>query len=351
MRTMQLSADGQAIALACSSLALATRGNLKPLQPKEWHSLTLAMREADLRPGDLLGREAASLRSALGIAPSMAERLADLLSRGGQLAFELERLANRGIWVLTRADDSYPSLLKKRLRSSAPPLLFGAGSQSSLECPALAVVGSRDVDPDGLAFAEALGRRCGRERIAVVSGAARGVDAAAIKGALEAGGTSIGITVDPLERLVRRQDFRAPIEEGVLTLATPYHPSARWHTGNAMRRNRLIYAIAHAAVVVAASAEGGGTRAGALENLKARWVPLWVRDDGSAGNRKLLHDGGRLLPEEAIEDLNLDTLFASTDVPSLVDDSGEHHVKATQWRAQTLQRIGRLQASKSRTNQ
>jgi predicted Rossmann fold nucleotide-binding protein DprA/Smf involved in DNA uptake len=301
-----LTADAQAIALVCSSLALESSADVRPLTPGEWHELSVTLRESSLqRPRDLLGRTRVELRDELGVPEAMAERIERLLARGGQLALELERLAARGIWVLTRADERYPASLKQQLRGQAPPLLFGAGSQQHLDAPAIAVVGSRDVDEEGLAFARALGGRCAHQRFAVVSGGARGVDAAAMEGAIEAGGVAVGITVDPLERLVRRRDLRIALSEGTLTLATPFRPDARWHAGNAMRRNRLVYALARAGVVVASSAEKGGTRAGALENLRARWVPLYVRDDGGAGARELMANGARPLPAASAEQLDV----------------------------------------------
>lgn len=316
MITLPMSADGQAVALACSAIAPAADGSHKPLTAREWHALSLTMRSTELRPRDLLGMAADDLRETLGVAEDLADRLAGLLSRGGQMAMEVERLASRGIWVITRADDAYPLLLKKRLLGQAPPVLFGAGPQAGLTNRAIAVVGSRDVDEDGLEFAAALGQRCAVQGRAVVSGGARGVDEAAMHGALSHGGPAIGVTVDPLERLVRRRELRHAITNEQLTLVTPFHPSARWHQGNAMRRNRLIYVLAEAAVVVASSAEKGGTRAGASENLKARWVPLHVRDDGSAGNRKLIAEGAQ--PLAALDDLDLTRLMDRPDL-SLLD--------------------------------
>lgn len=308
MATLPISADGQAIALVCSSLATQGDRSLKPLTPTEWRKLAGDLHAAELRPRDLIGMAATEIRKALGFTQEGADRLSGLLSRGGQLAIELERLASRGIWLLTRADEEYPPLLKARLGPQAPPVLFGAGPQGSLRAPAIAVVGSRDVDEDGIAFSSALGRRCAEEGFAVASGAARGVDLTAMSGAVSRGGGAIGVTVDPLERLVGRKDLRTAIGDEQLTLVTPFHPAARWHAGNAMRRNRLIYALAQASVVVASSTEKGGTRAGALENLKANWVPLWVRDDGSPGNRQLMIEGGRPLPVSDPADLVVERL-------------------------------------------
>lgn len=308
MSAAAISADGQAIALACSSLALEGDRSLKPLTPTDWNKLSVTLRSADLRPRDLIGFDSDKLREALGLAEEPADRLAALLSRGGQLALEVERLASRGIWIVTRPDDAYPPRLKELLGQQAPPLLFGAGPQATLRTPGIAVVGSRDVDEGGLEFATALGHLCAKQGYAAVSGAARGVDLAAMGGAIASGGTAVAVTVDPLERLVSRGTLRTAIADEQLTLVTPYHPAARWHAGNAMRRNRLIYALAQAAVVVASSAEKGGTRSGALEDLKAGWVPLHVRDDGSAGNRRLISEGGIALPAAEVDRLDLERL-------------------------------------------
>ena len=331
MTTLPVSADGQAIALACSSLALQGDRSLKPLTASEWHELSLAMRSSELRPRDLVGLSADELRDALELAASLADRLSSLMSRGGQLAFEVERLSSWGIWIVTRADDAYPFELKKRLRGQAPPVLFGAGPRATLQLPAIAIVGSRDIDDDGLLFASSLGRRCADVGFAVVSGAARGVDLAAMTGALSSGGPAVGVTVDPLERLVRRRDLRLAITDEMLTLVTPFSPSARWHAGNAMRRNRLIYALAQAAVVVASSAEKGGTRTGALENLGAGWVPLHVRDDGSPGNRRLIADGGLPLPADApVQTLDVHRLTINRRPSLLAPDLTDASVSASQ---------------------
>ena len=294
MAALTLSRDAQAIALLCSRLALPREGGPKPFGPAEWNHLAARLRSTDFgRPGDLVGREPAKLVEALAIAPDQAERIQALLSRGGQLAIETERLASRGIWILTRADDEYPHRLKQRLRGDAPPLFYGVGPRSLLDGGGVAVVGSRDADDDALAFAHDVGRVCARERTPVVSGAARGVDITAMLGALESGGNAIGIAAEALERLVRRRELREYLAEGTLVLISPQHPSAGFHAGNAMRRNRLIYCAADVAVVVASAPERGGTRAGAVEALDARWVPVLVRADRSPGNEALLRRGAQ----------------------------------------------------------
>jgi predicted Rossmann fold nucleotide-binding protein DprA/Smf involved in DNA uptake len=289
-----LTPDAKAIVLLCSTLALAREAAPRPLSPKEWDSLAATIHDSELRtPGALFQLPAGDIAESLGVSRETARRLEGLLARGGQLAIDLDRLSTRGIWIVTRAEKEYPPLFRSRLNGTAPPVLFGAGNPSALVDRSVAVVGSRDADEASIALAAALGRSCARNGLALVSGAARGIDSAAMLAAADAGGTAIGVVAEALERAVRRQDLRPHIGAGQLTLIAAQHPGAGFSVGGAMGRNRLVYCLAEAAVVVASS-ERGGTRAGALENLKARWVPLFVRNDLDApsGNRELLDAGG-----------------------------------------------------------
>lgn len=292
--------DSQAIALLCSTLALPRGAPEKPLGATEWDSLRKAIHDSGLRrPGELLGRSSEELVEALQIPRELARRIEELLSRGGQLALELDRLAHRGIWMMTRADDDYPAQLRRRLGAQAPPVLFGVGHARLLSAGGVGAVGSRDVDAGGLEFAVKLGRRCASEGVPVISGAARGVDITAMLAATGAGGTAVGILADSLERFAAKRDLREQIVEENLTLITSYHPAAKFNVGYAMRRNRLIYCLADVAVVVASTLEKGGTRAGALENLQAGWVRLYVHDDASSGNRDLIQRGAHALHVDA----------------------------------------------------
>jgi DNA processing protein len=303
MSTARLSPDGQAIALLCSTLALPREASTRPLGPKEWSSLAASIHASELgTPSALFGLEARDISESLGVSPEAGGRVAELLSRGAQLAIELERLGSRGIWIITRADDGYPPLFRSRLKATAPPLLFGVGDPSSLIERSVAVVGSRDADEASIGFATLLGRSCARNGLAVVSGGARGIDSAAMLAAADGGGKAIGIVAEALERAVRRPDFRAHLADSELTLIAVKHPAAGFSVGDAMGRNRLIYSLAEAAVVVA-SGESGGTRAGALENLKAGWVPLFVRDDSDApaGNRELLGVGALPITRDELD--------------------------------------------------
>ena len=232
-------------------------------------------------------------------------RLEALLNRGAALGLALERWQRAGVWVLTRADAEYPVRFKKRLRARAPAVLFGCGNRRLLNAGGVAVVGSREADDDDLRFARELGEQAARQEGTVVSGGARGIDQAAMLGALESDGTVVGVLADSLLRSATSTRYRKHLMSHDLALVTPFNPEARFHVGNAMSRNKYIYCLADAGVAVCSKPGRGGTWTGAIENLDASWVPLWVRrdDDSCSGNAELVKRGARWLPPHLGSDL------------------------------------------------
>jgi len=132
-----------------------------------------------------------------------------------------------------------------------------------------------------------------------------------MSGALAAGGTVIGVVADTvLERSLSR-DARAGLAEGRLLLVSPYYPEAGFNTGNAMARNKLIYAFADYGLVVCSGHNKGGTWAGAAEELKRKLVrAVFVRVEGAAseGNRALIGEGALAFPSLQGEPVTLEWL-------------------------------------------
>jgi predicted Rossmann fold nucleotide-binding protein DprA/Smf involved in DNA uptake len=118
-------------------------------------------------------------------------------------------------------------------------------------------------------------------------------------GALQAGGRVVGIMADSLERAALARDNREPLMEGRLVFISPYDPAAGFNVGHAMQRNKVIYALSDAALVVSSDFEKGGTWTGAIEQLeRLRFVPVFVRDGTEAGkgNLALLQRGAHPWP-------------------------------------------------------
>jgi len=292
--TANLSPDTEAILLLCGRFGSERGERHAPLTQKEYERLTKWLLECKLRPSDLLGADPAGRLGDLIQAGLEPARVESLFARGTALALALEKWQRSGLWVLSRSDAAYPRRLKKKLGQSAPPLLYGAGETSLLDAGGLAVVGSRDASEASLEFTRNVARACASDGLGVVSGGAKGVDAAAMQGAGEAGGVVIGVlAADLLRASVNRQN-RMGIQSGQLVLISPFNPEAGFNAGNAMARNRYIYALADYALVVESAEGEGGTWAGATENLRHAWTPLYVRTPGeSPGNAALIANGAQ----------------------------------------------------------
>ena len=164
-----------------------------------------------------------------------------LLDRGFLLAQVVERWQARAIWVISRADSDYPRRLKESLREDAPPVIYGCGDKGLLEAGGLAVVGSRNANETLLKYAANVGKLTALANRTLVSGGARGVDQAAMSGAIEAGGTVSGVLADSLEKATLNREYRNRLLKKQLVLISPYDPNAGFNKGHAMQRNKLIY--------------------------------------------------------------------------------------------------------------
>ncbi len=294
-----LSPNGQAILLLTAPL-IAGQGKSSPdlLSPGEYKRLAQHLRELKHQPSDLLSPDADEiLKNCQTIVD--ASRLQRLLGRGFLLSQVIERWQARAIWVVSRADPEYPRRLKLRLREDSPAVLYGCGDPTLLETGGLAVVGSRLVGDDLIEYTKDVGRLAARAGRTIVSGGAKGIDQSAMRGALEAGGRVCGVLADSLEKTAMNRESRNLLLDGQLVLISPYDPSAGFNVGNAMQRNKLIYALADASLVVSSDFNKGGTWAGATEQLqKLRFVPVFVRspNDGSEGLEALRKKGAMPWP-------------------------------------------------------
>ncbi len=313
-----LTSNTQAILLLTAPLiAGGSETSRDLLSLSEYNRLARILREKQRQPADLIGPDARELIE-LCAQPFGLARLEALLARGFLLSQAVERWNSRAIWVISRADASYPKRLKARLKEDAPPLLYGCGDTALLEKGGLAVVGSRHVDDELIEYTENVGRISAEAHRTIVSGGAKGIDRAAMYGALIAGGDVAGVMADSLERAVLARDNREAFMDHRLVLISPYDPAGGFNVGHAMQRNKLIYAFADAALVVNSDLEKGGTWSGAIEQLdRLQFVPVFVRDDVNAGkgNSALLKRGGRPWPNpQNAKDLNLALISAAESI-------------------------------------
>lgn len=152
-----------------------------------------------------------------------------------------------------------PPVLRKKLNHQAPVLLYGFGNPILQQQGGLAIVGSRHASDSLVEVARRLANGCAREGWTVISGGAKGVDRAAMLGAPEEGGTCVGVLAADLARIAASPSLRDYLLGDKLCLISPYHPKSGFTVGNAMGRNKVIYALAEFALVMACEEGRGGT--------------------------------------------------------------------------------------------
>jgi predicted Rossmann fold nucleotide-binding protein DprA/Smf involved in DNA uptake len=312
------SLESKVILLLCSGMGRPRDQDPRPLSPREYNHVSAWLEARNLSPQDLPG--AAEKIPQDPVSGLDTGRLQALLGRQSRLDGWLSWLQQHSLWVTGRNDPGYPSRLRQRLGRLAPPLLHGGGESTLLDRGGLAVVGSRDAEKAKLAFSRLAAARCAAEGIQVVSGGARGVDRAAMLGALEVGGSAVGVLPGGLERAAGSAVWRDQLTAGRLALVTPFEPDSGFTVGNAMGRNRFIYLLSDWALVVDAAAGRGGSWAGAVQALKQRHVPVFVclDEEASEGSRLLVEQGALPLGGADFPDGNI-TAWLNDQVESAVN--------------------------------
>lgn len=220
---------------------------------------------------------------------------------------ERKRMAARGLGFVTLREAGYPAPL--RHISQPPPVLYIRGSWEGHDQRAVAVVGSRDATPYGRGVADRLAFDLARRGLTIVSGLARGIDAAAHRGALRAGGRTIAVLgsgADIIYPTEHRKLAEAITERGALLSEFPLGTSPL--KGNFPQRNRLISGLSLGVVVVEAAAGSGAliTVNHALEQGKEVFaVPGLVTGKLSQGCHRLIKLGAKLTEgwEDVVEEL------------------------------------------------
>ncbi len=288
MITQEISEHAKAYLLLTGRLAIsgdrrATEGNAPtPLSTQELNKLSADIRQEDA-DADIVDLMTPRYdRSIPNMQSDHVDRVRALLGRGMKMSLAIEKWQQRGIWVLCREDERYPALFKERLGDKAPPIIYGCGDPGIFDLPGLAVIGSRNADHESLDFARNAGRQAADADFTLISGGAKGVDQSAMTGALNADGFAIAVLSNGLSRAAVTSENRIWIGEDKLLLISPFDPDSGFSVGNAMGRNKLIYALSRAGLVAASDHKKGGTWTGAKEQLdKLKYVPIFVRSTGT----------------------------------------------------------------------
>ena len=249
-------------------------------------------------PEDVFYADTGEILLTEGITREQAKALEDhKLNKADKILADCQRL---GLRILTIQDAEYPGRLQNIY--DPPCLLYVKGRLPAIdEEAAVAVVGTRDCTPYGVACAEKLGYGLSSGGAVVVSGLAKGIDAAASRGALRAGGVTVGVVGNGL-------DVHYPYESRYLyediaaagALLSEYPPGTEPAGNHFPARNRIISGLSLATLVVEAPERSGAliTAETALEQGRDVFaVPGPIDAPASVGCNRLIRDGAGLVSD------------------------------------------------------
>jgi DNA processing protein len=256
---------------------------------REWQSPDAVLRAS---AGDLIER-------------GCSTRLAEAIVRGPdrdacrRIAGELHDIERTGIEVRSMLDANYPARLL--MIPDPPPLLYVAGSLQASDELAIAVVGARRGTAAGRVVTEQLAGGLAEAGFTIVSGLARGVDAAAHRGALAAGGRTVAVLGFGLGRTYppEHQQLRDEIEEHG-AVVSELSLDAPPHSGHFPRRNRIISGLSFGVIVTEAAIDSGSlitARLAADQGREVFAVPGFVNEETSRGTHALIKEGATLVEQ------------------------------------------------------
>ena len=209
--------------------------------------------------------------------------------------------------ILTLADSAYPTAL---LEIADPPnVLYVRGNPALLQKRGLGVVGSRNATPQGQQTAEIFAKALAGKGLTIISGLALGIDAAAHRGALAAGGDTIAVIGTGADRLypARNKELALAIaERGAIVSEFPLGTPAI--AANFPRRNRIISGLSRGVLVVEAAPESGSlitARLAAEQGREVFAIPGSIQSPVARGCHKLIKQGAKLVEtaQDVLEEL------------------------------------------------
>ncbi len=247
-----------------------------------------------------IGRPKADLATTPKVNRAAPDALAEVIRNSDHLR-ELEQAEKHNIGFVMAGDDAYPELLK---RIDDPPiLLYVHGKLVPDDALALAIVGGRSASYYGTAQAARFARDFATRRVTVVSGLARGIDTAAHRAALEAGGRTIAVVGSGLLNVYPPENDRFAHEvaaSGAVVSEFPLNTPGR--ARNFPQRNRLISGFSLGVLVVEATTRSGSlitARFAAEQGREVFALPGKVDSDLSEGPHHLIREGAHLVYEPA----------------------------------------------------
>jgi DNA processing protein len=283
---------------------------------------------------------------AKGIGPSLAEKIHPRL-HGADPAAEERRAESHGATIVTCVDEGYPRALKE---IHDPPLaLYVRGNLEAQDVHAIAVIGSRRCTHYGTQSADRLSFQLAKQGYTVVSGLARGIDAAAHQGALKGGGRTLAVLGTGIDQIYPPEHTglaESIMESGALVTEFPvgFKPNRQ----SFPQRNRIISGLSKSILVVEAAKGSGAMMTvdfAAEQGRGVMAVPGRIDNPSASGCNELIKNGAKLIAD--VDDITEEFEFLLPPKPEGREDPdiAKPRVQLTETEELLLNQLGREEVS------
>jgi DNA processing protein len=257
-------------------------------------------------PKGVLSAAPSQLRDVYGVGPKLTEKIV-AADREVDVEEEIARCRQHGIDILTEAHAAYPRMLREI--HDPPGVLFVRGTLKSDDALGIGIVGTRHASAYGLRQAERLAASLSRAGLTIISGLARGIDAAAHRGALAAGGRTLAVLASGVLNIYPPEHDKLADEVAargaVLSESPPLAPPLG---GTFPQRNRIISGLSLGVIVIEAGLRSGAliTARHAMEQGREVFaLPGSVENRSAQGCHRLIRDGAKLIEtaDDVLEEL------------------------------------------------
>lgn len=274
------------------------------------------------------GIDAAAAAPTAVLRQVLPPRLAEALQSGPDpdlLLQTLEWLEKPQHFLLTLEDLDYPALLREI--PDPPPVLYGRGRRELLGRPALAIVGSRNATPQGMANAEAFAEALSGAGLTIVSGLALGIDTSAHRGGLRGEGSTIAVVGTGLDRVYPASNKALAHDiAGKGLLLSEFNLGSPSAAGHFPKRNRVISGLCRGVLVAEAAPDSGSlitARLGLEQGREVFAIPGSIHSPQSRGCHQLIKQGAKLVETaiDVLEELAWPQMPTVAGAPARAQDS------------------------------
>lgn len=303
---IKLNLDSLAVLLFCGDIIVE---NTAAVTQDEWLDVEKKLKNSSKKtPARLFGMNQDTLTQILGIDEYVAYKIMTRKDTLNDLLFALANLENEGIFVTTKYEEDYPSLLLTTLKKRAPLYFYYIGNLSLLTKSMVSIVGPLKMQKRLNSFAKNLVSKIYDEDRVLVSSGLKGVDAYTLKYHLQLGGKAICFVSDHL--FDKKKSYSRYLKDNRMLLMSAVDPYAYFNVTNALDRNIYVCGLSELQFVTETHINSGGVWFTTIQNFHYHWTKQLVLDDDKySGNIRLLEMGAiKVTYEDILSLLTIDQI-------------------------------------------